>query len=73
MLTFKFSDKRLYIEKRFLDDVERVKFEFTTIPVLKGYDALLKRQYGDYMVMKKASTYHGGVIFDTDRSYKEYV
>jgi lipopolysaccharide cholinephosphotransferase len=73
MLTFRFSDKRLYIEKRFLGDIERVKFEFITIPVLKGYDALLKRQYGDYMVMKKASSYHGGVFFDTNRSYKEYV
>ena len=73
MLTFRFSDKRLYIEKRFLDDVERVKFEFTTIPVLKGFDALLKRQYGDYMVMKKASSYHGGVIFDSGKPYIEYL
>ena len=73
MLTFRFSDKRLYIEKRFLDDIERVKFEFITIPILKGYDTLLHRQYGDYMVMKKASTYHGDVLFDTNRSYKEYV
>ena len=73
MLTFRFSDKRLYIEKRFLDDVDRVKFEFTTIPVLKGYDALIKRQYSDYMVMKKASTYHGGVIFDSGKPYIEYL
>lgn len=73
MLTFRFSDKRLYIEKRFLDNIERAKFEFITIPVLKGYDTLLKRQYGDYMVMKKASSYHGGVVFDTSNPYTEYV
>ncbi len=73
MLTFRFSDKRLYIEKRFLDDVERVKFEFITIPVLKGYDTLLKRQYGDYMVMKKDMSYHLGVIFDSGKPYIEYL
>ena len=73
MLTFRFSDKRLYIEKRFLDDIQRVKFEFVTIPVLKGYDTLLKRQYGDYMVMKKDMSYHGGVIFDSGKPYIEYL
>jgi lipopolysaccharide cholinephosphotransferase len=49
-----------------------VPFEFTDIMVPNGYDERLKKEYGDYMVIKKAQTSHGDVILQPDIPYKEY-
>jgi lipopolysaccharide cholinephosphotransferase len=73
MLSFRADDKRLYIEKVSTNKIKRVKFEFISLPILEDYDTLLKRQYGDYMVMKHDQSYHGGIIFDTDKPYTEYL
>ena len=38
-----------------------------------GYDAYLTNRYGDYMTPQNVSNTHGGVIFDTEMDYKEYL
>lgn len=54
--------------------VERVKFENMMIDIPSGYDERLKTEYGDYMVFKKEQpTSHGGIIFDPEKSYIEYL
>jgi len=49
-------------------------FEMMKIPAPKGFDAILRRQYGDYTVIPddKNGTAHGHVIFEPEISYKDY-
>lgn len=49
------------------------KFEDMMIPVPEGYDQILRTNYGDYMTPRKNVAYHGGVIFNTNLGYKEYL
>ncbi len=67
-----------YIDKMFFpaecyDKIEWVPFENTQAPIPAGYDELLTIQYGDYTVQKKADSYHGGIIFDSEKDYTEYL
>lgn len=48
-------------------------FEMLSIPVPVGYEQLLKTSYGEWKKFVVGSSVHGGVIFDTERSYKEYL
>lgn len=57
-------------DKSWYEKTLYVDFEDTKIPVPSGYDKILKKQYGDYMVMRKAPTYHGALYFDASKSYK---
>lgn len=56
--------------KRFFDDTLWVDFEQLKVPIPSGYDEFLRLQYGDdYMTPVMASTNHGQLIIDPDRSY----
>lgn len=46
-------------------------FEHIKIPIPKGYDRILRINYGDYMQPKRVATGHGTMLYDTERSYKE--
>lgn len=46
-------------------------FEMLTVPVPGGYDSILTRLYGDYMVPKKGTSNHGLILFDPEISYKD--
>lgn len=63
--------------KRFREDfmnLKEVDFEFMKIPVFANYDRNLKMLYGEnYMTPVRASSEHGGMIFDTDKSYTWYL
>ena len=51
-----------------------VPFENTVIPVPAGYDIILRKYYGNYMVpVHEKNNHEDRIIFDTDRCYKEYV
>lgn len=49
-------------------------FEMMKLPAPKGWDAVLRRHYGDYMQIpeNKNGTTHGNVTFDPDKPYTEY-
>lgn len=50
------------------------RFEFLKFPIISNYDTYLRSLYGDnYMTPIQADSAHGGVIFDTNKSYKEYL
>lgn len=63
--------------KRVLDswqDISYFDFEFLKLPVTSDYKFVLEHEYGkDYMTPIKADSCHGGVIFDTNKSYKDYI
>lgn len=48
-----------------------VPFEYLTVPVVKGYEEMLKLSYGDWHVFVKGGSGHGTLIVDADRSYKD--
>lgn len=64
---------KMVLKPNEVKDIQRVPFEFIDIPVPAGYDALLTRQYGYWHEFVNGGSYHGGVFFDTEKSYKEYM
>ena len=54
-------------------DTKRIKFEKMMINIPIGYDSRLRKEYGDYMKKVKAPTTHGSIIFDSNKSYKDYI
>lgn len=48
-------------------------FEMLRIPLPNGYENILRKQYGDWETPVKEPSVHGGVIFDVERSYHEYL
>lgn len=48
-------------------------FEMLKIPVPEGYVELLNTFYGDWKKYKKGTATHGGVFFDTEKPYTDYV
>ena len=50
-----------------------VDFEYIKLPIPKGYDEVLKDQYGEYMTPIKCPTLHGYVVFDCDKDYRDTI
>lgn len=59
-------------KRRWFEQYHRVPFEFMEIPIPNGYDDRLKKEYGDYMVIRHAPTAHGNVFYSADIPYAEY-
>lgn len=59
-------------EKKWFEGYHEEPFEMINIAVPDGYDARLKKEYGDYMTIHHAQTSHGGVIFEPEISYRVY-
>ena len=62
---------RAIAEKSNYSDTITIPFEFTEIQLPSGYDELLKSVYGDWRTPAKAPSIHGGLYFNTDKSYKD--
>lgn len=58
LFPFGMRDPKFRYPKEYYRDFIRVPFENTTIPVPLGYDAMLRRRYGDYMVIRKGRSAH---------------
>lgn len=72
LLSFQFDNPKHYKTRAGWQDIQYKPFEFMEMPVTSDYDEILTIQYGDYMKMQKVSTIHGGLIIDTNQSYKDY-
>lgn len=72
-LSFDPNDEHLKYPRSIFDGECELPFEHLTIKAPAGYDEMLREQYGDYMVMKKAPSYHGRIIFDLETPYKDYI
>lgn len=63
------GDRFIYPREYF--ELEEVPFEDFTAPVPKGWDKILRRQYGDdYMTPKQQPSSHGSVVFDTEHPFE---
>lgn len=72
-MAYRFQEKKIF-DKHLYDEILWKPFEDIMMPVPKGYDIILRAEYGDYTVRKMVSTTHGGpVIIDANKSYKEYL
>lgn len=60
-------------KRSWFNDVVYIPFEFMLLPAPVGYDELLRKIYGDYHKFEIGTSIHGGVLFDTEKSYKEYL
>lgn len=67
-----FSGDDILFERSIFDDTVWLPFEHISIPAPAGYDLMLRTQYGpDYMTPMRAPSYHGELVLDTQRSYRE--
>jgi lipopolysaccharide cholinephosphotransferase len=67
-----FSGDDIMLDKHIFDQTLWMPFENISVPVPAAYDELLRTQYGDdYMTPKQDPSYHGELVFDTQRSYLE--
>ncbi len=73
LISFDAYNDKLVFPRRCLAEAVVLPFENTTIPAPVGYDEMLTIQYGDYMTMRQENTYHGGLLFDTERCYVDYI
>lgn len=72
-LFFRNIKEKLIWETEWFSDICEVEFETLTLNAPIGYQQLLTKFYGDWQVPQKQATAHGGVIFDTDKSYQAYL
>ena len=69
-----FSSYDIVLDRHIFDATVWLDFEDMKVPAPAGYDLLLRTQYGDnYMTPIKAPSYHGELVFDTERSYREVI
>lgn len=62
------------IRKRlWFNDIIYLPFEFLSLPAPSMYDDVLKNTYGNYHKYVIGTSLHGGIMFDTEKSYKEYL
>lgn len=64
---------RLLDDRNCYDNLITVPFEFLEIPIPKNYHDILTKYYGDYMKYVVGTSRHGGVFFDPEKSYIEYL
>jgi len=72
-LSFQFANRQHFKYRKDFEEIIDMPFEFMMIPVGKEYDHALLQRYGEYRKIVKGDSCHGGVIFDVERSYKEYI
>lgn len=52
-------------------ETEYVDFEYLKMPIPKFFDVILRAKYGDYMTPVQAPSFHSGLVFDADNSYRD--
>ena len=72
-LSFQFANRQHFKYRKDFEEIIDMPFEFMMIPVGKDYDHALQQRYGEYKKIVKGGSCHGGVMFDVERSYKEYI
>lgn len=68
-----FPDENYYLTQEEWNETTWLPFEMLKIPVPAKYKDVLGRQYGNWKKYQKGTSVHGGVIFDTEHSYQEYL
>lgn len=72
-LSLDFTNKNFFKCRKDFEKTVLFDFEVMQIPVSKEYDHALKQRYGNYMEFKQDKSLHGDIIFDTQKSYLDYL
>lgn len=72
-LGFVYETEKRIRNKHLYDEAELRNFECIKIPVPCGYHEFLSNRYGDYMKPSQEAATHGGIFFDTEKTYKKYL
>lgn len=72
-LSFMFDNEQHFKYRSDYENLIDMDFEFIKIPIGANYDHALTKRYGNYKLFEKGTSYHGGIIFDVDKSYTEYL
>lgn len=73
VISFDPNDERMRYSREVFESEVEVTFEGRILPAPKGYDEILTALYGDYMTPKKAQSFHGTLIVDTQTPYKDCI
>lgn len=68
-----FCMERYTYNKADIQDFVEKPFEMLMIPVPVNYKSVLDKTYGEWSKFVVGGSLHGGMIFDTEESYKEYI
>lgn len=71
MMPHSLYGRHLRIPKKFYEKLVRIPFENTTIPVPAGFDAMLKRRYGDYMKLVRNAGGHDYPFYESQKRQLE--
>lgn len=66
-------NSKLKVKRLDIQDECRVPFEFSSIPICNNGEDFLELQYGNWKKLVKGGAAHGETVFDTNKSYKEYI
>ena len=69
---FYHMDDNFSWQRKWFDKSVAKRFENTEINVPAGYDKILTKNYGDYMVPVKGGSQHGEIFFDLEHDYRDY-
>ena len=66
------TPESLVWEKAWYRETVMMPFEMLQIPVCADYAAYLTKHYGDWKTPVQGINYHGGLLIDTEKPYREY-
>lgn len=67
------SSEALFWKRSWFCGPVRLPFEYLSIPCPGEYDAVLRKQYGDYLTFVRGGALHGSLIFEPDVPFYDYV
>lgn len=71
--SFDCNEKRFIWKASYYRETVDLPFMGGTIKCPIEYDAWLKRQFGDYMVIKKGASMHSNITFDVNTPYRDKI
>ncbi len=73
LLSYNKEYRQRLVKREWFDDIEYHNFDELSLPCPVGYDGILTSKYGDWRTPVDSGTYHGEMIFDVDKSYKDLI
>lgn len=68
-----YRDRKFWLPKEYYDKQIWLPFENTLLPVPSGYDAMLRKRYGDYMKLVRNNSGHNYPFFETQKKQLQAV
>lgn len=72
-ISFIMDTEHFLRDKHWYDETVWMPFEDIQMPVPVGYNQILTKQYGDYLVPRQAGSYHTFWRLDPDKPFTEYI